>query len=136
MDNIVFVNKEFQLAVCIACRSGVWGDVTRHFVDHHKETWKQHRKELKAHIKNMSLADRQTVLANSPPPWESREAIPGVAVLDGFSCEAEEDCSFLSISKKEIRRHCREDHGRTVETGSTLWYECRVQSFFGRPYVR
>jgi Orsellinic acid/F9775 biosynthesis cluster protein D len=136
MDNIVFVNEEFQLAVCKACQSGVHGDVARHFADHHKDTWKQHRTELKAHIRSMTLADRQTVLANSPPAWETREPIRSIAVLNGFCCEAVEDCSVLSISKKEIRRHCREDHGRTVEKGSTLWSECRVQSFFGRPYIR
>jgi Orsellinic acid/F9775 biosynthesis cluster protein D len=136
MDNIVFVNKEFQLAVCKACESEVWGDIARHFADHHKATWKQHRKELKAHIRTMNLADRETVLANSPPPSKAREAIPGIAVLNGLCCEAVEDCSLLSISKKAMRRHCREDHRRTVEKGSTLWGECHIQSFFGTPYIR
>jgi hypothetical protein len=136
MDNIVFVNDEFQLAVCKACELGVWGDVARHFADHHKEVLKQHRKELKAHIRTMNLADRETVLASSPPRWEAREAIPGIAVIDGWCCNAVENCSHLSISKEAIHQHCREKHGQKVDKGSKMWVDCRVQTFFGRPYIR
>jgi hypothetical protein len=57
MDNIVFLNDEFQLAVCKACKSAVWGNVRRHFSDQYKETWRSHKKELKAHIAKMALAD-------------------------------------------------------------------------------
>jgi hypothetical protein len=122
----VFVNAEFQVAVCRACESEVWGEVSRHFADHHKETSKKHRKEFKAHISRMKLADRQDRVANLGRKGANSEY---------WCCDVEE-CSHLSISAKAIRQHCREVHRGIAQNGGKMWCPCRVQSLFGRPYVK
>jgi Orsellinic acid/F9775 biosynthesis cluster protein D len=120
MDNLVFVSEEFHVAVCKACESGVWGDVKRHFADHHKETWKKHQKELKSHIGGRDFADREYVLANSLEAWETREAVHGIAVLDGWCCEVE-NCSYLSISEQGWPNPVRSWFGSVLWLGPTCF---------------
>lgn len=132
MDKLVFVNEEFQVAVCTACMSGVWGDVLRHFADHHKETWKKCKKQLKEHVRGMKLASRDDVLATTTEAHEVREPVMRIALHDGWSCE-EDGCLFLSTSKDAMRNHGGEVH---VNTRIHTLGCCRLQTIFGRRYVR
>jgi hypothetical protein len=136
MDDYVLFNKEFKLAICRVCETGVWGDVLRHFSNRHKETWRSHKKELKAHITSFKLTTGGDMMTDCyPTAYEIREPIWGIAVLDGWSCTAD-GCAHLSVSETCIRQHCREGHDRTVEGGEKMWVECRLQSLFGRPHLR
>jgi hypothetical protein len=83
MDKYVVVNEEFRLAVCTTCESGIWGNVSRHFADNHKDTWKGSRKELKQHIKLMQLAKKEDGFMNYHDPYEVREAVAGINVHEG-----------------------------------------------------
>ena len=54
MDKFVLFNDEFQLAVCTACKSGIGGDMLRHFATHHEDIWKSYQKALRNHINDQS----------------------------------------------------------------------------------
>lgn len=135
MDQYLVYNTEFQVAICTSCEYAVCGDVARHFKDNHKETWKAYRKELKAHVKAMALATRSQVLNAYPEAYEARGPVPGIAVQDGWVC-MEDECSHLSINDSTMSQHCRVEHGWDTRQGGNMWTECRVQSLFGRPYVK
>jgi hypothetical protein len=38
MDRYLRFNDEFSIAACTTCKSGVEGDIARHFARHHSET--------------------------------------------------------------------------------------------------
>jgi hypothetical protein len=112
----------------------VAGNVVRHFAENHKETWKLHRKELKAHIMAMSLARKEDVLAIYPEPYDVREPVAGIAVLDGWSCD-QDGCLHISTDDVTLSQHCRVAHGWKTEKGK-MWSSCRLQSLFPRPNLK
>jgi hypothetical protein len=135
MDTLVFVNQEFKTAICVACECGISGDVFRHFADNHKETWKAHRKEIKAHVKTFELETREEVFAKYPPADEIREIVPGIAIHEGLACDKDE-CLYLTVNEEAMCQHSRLAHGWSVGEGSKNWSGCRLQTLFTRPFIR
>jgi Orsellinic acid/F9775 biosynthesis cluster protein D len=136
MDEHLFFNHEFAIAICTACQSGVEGDVARHFARNHKETWSTHRKELREHIMEMNLSKKEDILNMYPEPDIVRGVLPGIAVEEGWRCKGI-DCTHLSMNEKNMRRHCREVHSwKAEEAEEKMWFSCRLQSLFQRPHLR
>jgi Orsellinic acid/F9775 biosynthesis cluster protein D len=105
MDEYVFVNDEFDVAVCTSCQFGIWGDVAHHFADNHKETWKDHRQELRRHIKRMTLMKKEDAFVNYLEAYQVREPVPCITVLEAWARD-EGECLGLSINEVTMSQHC------------------------------
>jgi hypothetical protein len=134
IDKYVVFNDEFHVAVCTTCQSGIAGDVCRHFARNHKETWKQHSKQLKARVKEWKLAKEEDVRAAYPDAFEVRDPVPRITVHNGWCCD-EEECLELSTDDVTMSQHCRVAH-RWKAHHRKMWSACQLQSLFPRPHLR
>jgi hypothetical protein len=131
MDCYIKHDSEFNFAICTACWLGIpSGHVPIHMYRFHKSTWVKHRKALKEHVERMRL----TIPEDLEQPEGVLEAVEGIEVKDGWSCDWE-NCTFCSISKKHVENHCRSEHGKEAFQ-SKPWFQCRVQTLLGNPYIR
>jgi len=131
MASYILYNEEFKLAICRTCKVGLPSEnVIRHMRHFHRESWKEHGKEIKQHIDSLILTPR----ANLVKPEEIREPINGIEVKIGWYCGVE-GCSVARVSEKYLKDHCRREHGWSVAKEKT-WFTCHLQTLLGHPYIK
>jgi hypothetical protein len=131
MEQYIRYDMEYQLAICVACKSGLpSGNVLRHMSEEHKETWKVHRVELKEYIARLRLLPPNRL----ERPTNICEAVEGIAVKDGWIC-GWQGCTVAGVSRDWIVKHCQKDHGKEA-AGEKSWYEGRIQSLLWHPYIK
>ena len=78
-----------------------------------------------AHLHLCKIGD---ALRHTHGPRDPILAIAGLAVHDGFACN---DCSFLSISRKRLKVHCKAEHGWSLTRADPVhWTDVRLQTLF------
>ena len=131
MDVYVKYNAEFRMAVCTICRLGLPSTyVLRHFERQHTATWKAHKDQFRRHIKDWDLIS----IEDLEQPDGMRELVPGLKVVPGWCCEAE-DCTAASGSEKYMRKHAQKMHGWTAPR-EKIWFACQLQTLLGHPHIK
>jgi Orsellinic acid/F9775 biosynthesis cluster protein D len=131
MDHYIKYDWEFRLVICVSCKTGIPKDsMTRHFRNHHKETWKSHREALIAYTEGMRLVATEDL----DHPTAKREAIEGLEIKDGWTC-GWHGCVVSGVNKVWMVNHCRQSHGVKAVEGRP-WTRSRLQTLLTHPHIK
>jgi hypothetical protein len=67
-------------------------------------------------------------------PTNPVPAIDGLTIDKGLACQDYQECRFLSINRKMLKGHCKDEHQWGLSrTDPTHWSEVKLQTFFTVP---
>ncbi|KAK7583650.1 hypothetical protein V3481_012931 [Fusarium oxysporum f. sp. vasinfectum] len=122
MEDIIYLNPDYQILICRLCQAAVrpGAGIESHFRFVHQLKG-QVLKDIKDYFSTVELADPKLIAV----PEDNSPAVEQLAVSDGYSCNA---CRYLTVARDNIVRHWREaGHGATEER----WTQVRLQTWIG-----
>jgi uncharacterized C2H2 Zn-finger protein len=110
--------QEYGLIVCKSCKYAIWPpEVDSHLSDPHHRIEKKQRQCIQLEVQSwQGLVTSEDELKL---PEQLDEAIPELALYQGFLCRVEPDvCQEVFQSKEMLRKHWQRKHDWTVTKGS------------------
>jgi hypothetical protein len=115
-------DREWNVAICTHCQYAVPGDnLADHMVKNHRVFYEDY------HLPVQALYTKSVVMsiADFPHPSNGIPTIPGLKMIDGFSCSL---CNFLTKNEDNMRKKHRRKHPGI--TDYTRLVKLQVSIFF------
>lgn len=128
-DELLAHLPEYGIVICRTCEFAIQPSaLSSHLLRH--QIYRHDRQKLLSSLSKLHLLEPEQVPAPPAdlPPFEH------LTVSAGYKCNVD-NCGYLSISRKRISQHCREQHGSSISIDrdvSAVW----LQTFFKGNKVR
>jgi Orsellinic acid/F9775 biosynthesis cluster protein D len=124
LTDVVALNVEFSVLVCVQCKSAVAPTaISRHLGDKHK-TPIELRKQLDEYIREFPF---QYNHASVQLPSNGLAPQPIIPVVDGHLCK---DCQYMSQNRDVMRQHSNKAHNKKRVADEELFQSRQLQSWF------
>jgi superfamily II DNA helicase RecQ len=117
--------ERYRVLVCREHATGIQ-NINVHLRDQHAVASKE-RKAIVEYCRRWQIAAPRNV--KLPPPLGPPIKELGEP-LDAYYCQIASDCSFCTVNKNRLQKHCNKEHRKAWDSKTTPYKKVKVQTFF------